>query len=279
MSVWPLRHTWSAMCIRLLLRLHLHGVCGRHLPQEARRTVPEGQYQWCAGSGTPTAQCAPRRGINESCEDHLYQDQCQIGLVCTYVDSTMTNRTCVPLSSKPEGSACVEPELDLTLNGRIPHIECDMSKGLKCIKGTCQKSLPLPSGPADCSTALSCDYQRCQCPTVNSTIGYCDYIYNYDLACANSIQDLVKCALKYKCQTTAQYYSPMSCLYRHCSDVICNNKCSTSRIKISTCGPSEEVLYPTCNLLIAPTDDDLPSVGAIQIPSSLIVLFMSTIIS
>ncbi|GAM27981.1 hypothetical protein SAMD00019534_111570 [Acytostelium subglobosum LB1] len=194
---------------------------------------------------TPMAACAPRVGLNGACEGYKDQWQCQLGLVCSFVDGTRTNRTCVPIASKGEGEQCWDSS-NLDFNGDIPDYECDLSKGLMCINNTCQK--PLFPGVDNCTN-------------------------NYNSDCANSIKDLVSCVLKNKCQMVTIYNnSPNTCFYKHCGGIACNNKCSLQPTKNSRCG--SQGIYPACSLYSSGNTLTIQSITTFVLISMIMVIII-----
>ncbi|GAM16978.1 hypothetical protein SAMD00019534_001530 [Acytostelium subglobosum LB1] len=190
-------------------------------------------------------------GLNGACEGYTFHLQCQLGLVCSFVDGTRTNQTCIPIASKGEGEQCYDTDT-FDLDGVIPQYECDLSKGLVCINSTCQKPLPLFPGVVNCTKdtvdnpICPISTQHCNCPTIGSTMGSCAYGNNYNSECANSIKDLVSCVLKNKCQLVwISKYSPNTCFYKHCGSIACNNKCSPQPTKNSRCG--SQGIYSACS--------------------------------
>eukprot|EP01133_Synstelium_polycarpum_P015219 gene15219-18010_t len=112
------------------------------------------------------------------------------------------------------------------LNGVIPNIECDLSKGLisEPEMSVCVEYTATP-GYFNCSTANKDD----TCPITEScnrndgqvNNGSCQS-NNINSACGDSIQELIKCSIKKKCQTleVGPFNSPMNCLYQNCEILV-----------------------------------------------------------
>ncbi|GAM16979.1 hypothetical protein SAMD00019534_001540 [Acytostelium subglobosum LB1] len=163
--------------------------------------------EWCQDNFQSTAACVPRVGVNGACQPYKDNNQCQLGLVCSYVDATRTNRTCIPIASKGEGQQCWDT-YSMDFDGVIPDYECDLSKGLVCINDTCQKPIAFERVNVNCSGSDVCPTGslQCICQTTNSTEGTCAYTNNYNSGCGNTIKDLVSCLVKNKCQTVTGNY-------------------------------------------------------------------------
>eukprot|EP01133_Synstelium_polycarpum_P015217 gene15217-18008_t len=210
---------------------------------ETKSHCPFGQY--CS-----MGVCVAEVKIGATCNGDY---QCAVGATCS-------GTKCVAVSSKQLGETCTKSSSDIfDLNGEIPTVECDLSKGLFCDQTTakCQPFLATPASFNCTSNGNKGDdcpgNESCYCNDGQTNLGSCRS-NNIDSSCGDSIQELIKCAVDNKCQAFGeeQYAgdkrSPKNCLYQNCASIMCNNKCSTNMVSKSCSG---EPLYPACGAVMS----------------------------
>ncbi|GAM19028.1 hypothetical protein SAMD00019534_022030, partial [Acytostelium subglobosum LB1] len=213
---------------------------------------------WCATNSTASPIynfCQQTLALGGNCTDSA-NTQCGVGLICSANDNDRIQRSCIAVNSKGSGAPCSPGATSPSLDGAFPYIECDVSQGLVCLGSgpitnyTCQLPPAVTGVTIDCgnrSTGYCPVLQTCNCPTYDSSIGTCGPTYNLGSECSKSINDLVSCAQRNKCQfNSGRTSSKYSCMYRNCASIMCNNKCGqTSLADVNTCKTSEP-LYGAC---------------------------------
>eukprot|EP01133_Synstelium_polycarpum_P012070 gene12070-14122_t len=211
-----------------------NGVCTKIAVDNclANSTCPFGQF--CGTAGRDKA-CQPTIALGQPCQPEY---SCATGTVCS-PDADGQGSTCIAPFTKTEGQKCSAPTL-LYGDGMIPVSDCKVSSGLTCIDGYC-KLLDAPSS-ANCSATACGTDQSCVCESFTSATGVCRSSSVYNQACQDSLQAIIACAIKNKCKddlSLPMSASPGICLYTHCNEAMCSNKCiaNTQVTDPTTCPP------------------------------------------
>eukprot|EP01133_Synstelium_polycarpum_P015218 gene15218-18009_t len=230
--------------------------------------------QYCEGG-----KCIAEVKIGDTCSG---DSMCPVGAVCSPTTSSSSSLfKCVAVSSKQLGEPCgKESSETFDMNGRIPEVECDISKGLVCDPkiSACKLFIATPAS-FNCTTANKDDTcprtESCYCNEGQTNIASCQS-NNIDSACGDSIQELIKCAVNNKCQSIAigydgEHRSAKNCLYQNCASFMCNDKCATNMVSKSCSG---EPRYPACAVASSSIKTFIPSVAIVFLVAMLSIVLL-----
>eukprot|EP01133_Synstelium_polycarpum_P007292 gene7292-8478_t len=197
---------------------------------------------------TDQASCVPTLELDATCDSSTV---CSVGLVCS-PNAGRSASSCIQAFTKLEGQTCSE---DIRLYGTpsIIATDCKVSDGVRCSsvgvdEYSCLKQQhDIPS--YNCSEG-KCQYsgggfETCICESFNSGTGICRLTHVIDKDCQDSLQAIIDCGIKNKCTDNLMMAdSPNSCLFQHCNQEICDNKCQadTGEFDESSCSGNRQFL-------------------------------------